>query len=101
MAAATSALQRCEIAEIGNKLRVHLDLAQRLGAAHPLILLPEIPDQGFHPGVDIGAVEGRDAGIGKGDHVFDTGLAVDIAMSAGQLPATLDDTGNPVPRARS
>src|SRR5262249_32153956 len=42
-------------------------------------------------GIDVGDVERRDAGLGEGAHVLDGGGAVDRAVPARKVPATLPD----------
>ena len=49
-------------------------------------------------GVDVGAVEGRDAGVESRDEVVDGRVAVDRAMPAGELPAAADDARDLVAR---
>ena len=72
--------------EIGHELRVHLH-GRRAAAARG----KEPADERFDAGVDVRAVERRDAGIDEAGHVVERGRLVDRAVAAGQLPAALDD----------
>ncbi len=60
------------------------------------IIGAEVADHRLDAGIDVGAVEGDDAGFGEGLHVGDRGGAVDGAMAAGELPAAADDARDSV-----
>ena len=51
--------------------------------------LQPLADQRFDAGVDVGAVEGRDARVDEPIHVGERGGRVDGAVAAGQLPPAL------------
>ena len=51
----------------------------------------ERADQFFLAGVDVGAIEGENAGFAAGDQVRDGGLLVHGPVPARQLPAAADD----------
>src|SRR5580658_9192152 len=53
-------------------------------------------DQLLHAGVDVGAVESRDAGFDEHGHVLDGLLRIDRAVVAGEMPASFDDPGEGV-----
>ncbi len=53
--------------------------------------VPEVTDELLDPGIDIRAVESRDARFDEGGHVPDSLLPVDRPMVTGKLPTTLDD----------
>ena len=55
--------------EIGHELGVDADAGERLRAAQFAVARAEGADQLLDAGIDVGAVEGGDAGIGEGDHV--------------------------------
>ena len=48
-------------------------------------------DQLLDAGVDVGAIEGEDAGLVVGDQMLDRRLPVDRPVAAGELPAAADD----------
>src|SRR5690606_30233695 len=56
----------------------------------------EVADQGFHARVVIGTVEGGDPGFDEAGHVGDRLVTVDPPVAAGQVPASLDETGDRV-----
>ena len=70
------------------------DAGEGLRAAQVGIAAAEGADQILDAGVDVGAVEGGDAGVGEGDHVRDGVARVDRAVAAGHLPAAADDAGD-------
>src|SRR5687767_8403076 len=67
-----------------------LDAVQRLLPALVAVARPELADQFLDAGIDVGAVEGGDAGIGEGHHVTGRIVADGRAVAAGQLPAAAD-----------
>ena len=68
-----------------------MDLVERLEAARGGDAGAKGADQLFHAGVDVGAIEGRHAGVEGREQTLDRRLALDGAMTAGQLPAAADD----------
>ena len=58
----------------------------------------EGPDHLLDPGVDVGAVEGDDAGVDEGGHVRHRPLGLHRAVVARELPATLDEARDAVTR---
>ena len=54
----------------------------------------ERADQLLDAGIDVGAVEGGDAGVGEGDHVAHRIVAHRLAVAGGKLPAAADDARN-------
>src|SRR5437764_7307086 len=70
---------------------MHLDLPGQGGVG-----ATEGTDQCFDASVDVGAVEGRDAGLDEPRHVFDRLLGIDRAVAASQMPAALDEAGHRV-----
>ena len=84
--------------EVGHELGVHLDARERFLAAQIAVAQAEAADQLLDAGVDVGAVEGGDAGVGEGDHVGDRIVALHRAVAGGELPAAADDARNLVVR---
>jgi hypothetical protein len=66
--------------------------------------LADIGDEGadhlLHALVDVGAVKGGDPGVQKRLHIRNRLGGAHLAMVAGQLPATFQHPGNPVPGAQ-
>ena len=81
---------------VGHDLGVDLDQRHRLRAEASPIVFPESADHLLHAGIDVGAVERRDAGLRKGRHVPDRPVSVDRPVVAGKLPAALDQAGNAI-----
>ena len=75
-----------QLVEVGHELGVHPEAGGVIGT-----LPPEAADQLLDAGVDVGAVEGGDAGLDEGRHVADGLRGVDVTVVAGQLPAALDE----------
>jgi hypothetical protein len=87
--------------EVRHEFRMDPDAIKRFGAAHVPVTLTKRTDQILDTGIDIGAVEAGDAGIGEGDHVQDRLGRADVAMAASHLPATTDDARHLVVRRQS
>ena len=77
---------RCQPIEVGYVLGVHLHGHVGAGRATPL---QPLADQRFHAGVDVRAVERRDARVHEPIHVGQRRSRVDRAVAAGQLPPAL------------
>jgi hypothetical protein len=75
---------------------VDLDPGDRRRAPTRPQAAQELADQRLDAGVDVGAIEGCDAGLDELPHVLEGCLAVHRAMAAGELPAPLDDAGDRV-----
>ena len=54
--------------------------------------VPPAADQRLHPDVDVGAIEGRDAGVDIAIGIAQRRVHVDRAVAAGKLPAALEHT---------
>ena len=52
------------------------------------------------PGIDVGAIEGEDAGVEGGDEIVERCGAIDRPMAAGELPAAADDAGDRIIRRK-
>src|SRR5207302_5116684 len=81
-----AAVQCLQLGHIGYELRMHLDTPGERGVG-----ATEGTNQCLDAGVDVGAVEGRDAGLDEPRHVFHRLLGIDCAVAAGQVPAALDE----------
>ena len=86
--------------QIRHELGVNLDRPHRLGAAQIGQPRTERADQFLDAGIDVGAVERRDAGVERRDEIVDRGFAVDRPMPARELPAAANDAGDFVIRAK-
>ena len=86
-----AARQRGESAPIGHELGVKLN-----ARTQHRVTFQELPDQLLDAGVDVGAVEARDAGLDVAPHVFDSRVDRDLAVAARELPAALDDARDAV-----
>ena len=73
---------------------MHSQLA-RLRRVLPL----ELADQFLNAGVDVGTIETRDAGVDEACHVALGRRAIDRAVTAGEVPATLYDARHREPLA--
>ena len=94
MTRSTSALvMRGSMVEVGHEFGVHLDAVERrLAALHRGSAGGSAPISVLDAGIDVGAVEGGDAGIGEGGHVAERRRRASTgAMAAGELPAAADD----------
>ena len=58
------------------------------------VVAAEVSDQLFDARIDVGAIEGGDAGFDEGGHVALSGSGINRAVAAGQVPAALDDAGD-------
>ncbi len=86
--------------EVGHELGMNAHPVGDRSAAAAAGVGDEGPDHLLDALVDVGAVKGGDPGVQKRLHVGDGRIAVDGAVIARQLPAALDDTGDPVARAQ-
>ena len=72
---------------VGHELRVHLEGVEGFRSALGEQALAELPDHFLDAGINVGAIEGRDARIDEGGHVGDGPLGLDSSMSSRKLPA--------------
>jgi hypothetical protein len=56
--------------------------------------LSKLTDEVFGWSVMIGEVPGRKAGVMIGEHFFDGSLRLDVAVRAGYLPHSVEDSAN-------
>ena len=95
--AATDAGQNVEVRHefgVNSKPLRRFDPARRHEArAHLAVQL-------LDPGIDVGAIEGEDAGVEGGDQIVERGGAVDGPMAAGELPAAADDARDRIARRK-
>jgi hypothetical protein len=91
-------VDRGEPGQVGNELGV--DAQPRQGFDTPLVaqVAAELPVELLDTRIDIGAVEGGDAGVESRQQVPDRLLAIDCTMTAGELPATANDARDLVAR---
>ena len=93
------AVDFAELVEVGHALGVHLDAGAGGRAVTPLDLGARRAEQFLDAGVDVGAIEGEDAGFAERDEVVDGRRAIDSAVPAGKLPPAADDARDFVARA--
>jgi len=90
----------CERRQIRHQLGVNPDRLHGVGAAQIGDPRTERAEQLLDAGIDVGAIERRDAGVERGDEIVDRGLAIDRSMSARELPTAANDAGDFVIRAK-
>ncbi|MEZ5286217.1 MAG: hypothetical protein R2712_15680 [Vicinamibacterales bacterium] len=88
--------ERRQLVPIGHALGVHAH-AGRGGAAIATEAGEEASDERLDARVDVGAIEGRDAGIDERSHVVERRLLVDRTVAAGELPAALQQARDLIP----
>src|SRR4051812_10748821 len=91
-----SRIDPAELRQIGHELRVHTR-ARRQGR----MSAPEFADHRLDAGVDVGAVESRDAGFDKSRHVTIDSVRIYGAVITRELPAALDDPRDLIMRSES
>ncbi len=80
--------------EIGYEFGVYLHAGESLGAVAVRISSPKFTDQLLHARIDVGAVEGEDAGLTEGRKIGDGRVSIDRAVATGELPATANNPRN-------
>ena len=86
--------------EVGHEFGVDLDAGQRLGPVTVPVAAAERADQLLDAGVDVGAVESRDAGLAEAARSAMAACRSIDAVAAGELPAAADDPRNLIARAK-
>ena len=82
--------ERRQTVAVGNELRVYPDAVQPVLTAGPRKFGPESAENFLDAGVDVGAIEGADPGIGEKNHVGNRPCCIDPAMVARKLPTAPD-----------
>ena len=88
--------ERRQPVEIGHELGMDLQRAGGLDTPPGREPRPEGADQRLDAGVDVGTVEGGEAGVERRLHRVERLGLGDRAMAAGELPVAADDSGDRV-----
>jgi hypothetical protein len=86
--------------EVGHEFGVDPQPLRRFDSAHRREALAHLSVQILDSGIDVGAIEGENAGVEGGDQIVERGGAVDRAMAAGELPAAADDSRDRIARRK-